>query len=253
VGQNLLTRPNTPPNSSLRWPLPRYCSPLTGRQVGPYVAAPSSFTCGPRLTYSSLSSIRSGRVYGCCDRRISCCNGPCEILGFGVGGNYLPRSPLSLALQSAQPQVSSSRLTCSAHSRVRRRVSHPSSANRELSVLARELPLPTWDLCVVTRARPSCGLERPRGEGSGRGERASPWASCDCVEAGMGSHLLLALFSCSGATSVARSGGDSCRVLLLGAGGRLGATARHRRKIGGGSAVRCCERVDPNRGLECNI
>jgi hypothetical protein len=54
----------------------------------------------------------------------------------------LPRSPLLLALQSAQPRVSSSRLTSSAHSRVRRRISHPSSANQELRVLARESPWP---------------------------------------------------------------------------------------------------------------
>jgi hypothetical protein len=60
----------------------------------------------------------------------------------GASCNYLPRSPLLLALQSTQPRVSSSWLTSSAHSRWRRRVSHPSSANQELRVLARELPRP---------------------------------------------------------------------------------------------------------------
>jgi hypothetical protein len=51
------------------------------------------------------------------------------------------------------------------------------------------------------------------------------------AEAGMGSHLLLALFLCSIATGVAQSRGIGCCVLLLGAGGRRGATARHGRKV----------------------
>ncbi|KAL5668486.1 hypothetical protein ACJX0J_020707, partial [Zea mays] len=33
---------------------------------------------------------------------------------------------------------------------------------------ARGLPSPTWDICAVTCARPSRGLERPRGEGTRR-------------------------------------------------------------------------------------